>query len=395
MSEVQRMLLSKAGLPPKAPFAVPSSSSATTSSMPAPPPRPPRLPKAAPSDSKDASSAPPSSGVANAGCTVVDQPGEEEMAPWLPYFDQRRLVPLAKESSESQPEMSGEGEDVFAVYTAGDPNLPGPVIVLLHGGGLCSLSYALAVAQLKAQCRVLAFDFRGHGATRTVDDSDLSSSRLVEDCHRVLEASFGGRHAIPPIMLVGHSLGGAVAIHVAARRQLPITGLVVIDVVEGTAMDSLKHMNAFLDARPCAFPSLERAVEWAVGKGGVRNVDSARVSVPGQLRKVTSESGGVKFQWRTDLRATEPFWKGWFEGMSAEFVALPPTVTKLLLLAGTDRLDKELMIAQMQGKFQLGVVYGTGHMMMEDKPAEVASRLAEFHRRLIAVSNFHVRPPPK
>ena len=38
---------------------------------------------------------------------------------------------------------------------------------------------------------------------------------------------------------------------------------------------------------------------------------------------------------------------------------------RLLVLAGTDRLDKELMIGQMQGKFQMEVVPDVGHMLHE------------------------------
>lgn len=51
--------------------------------------------------------------------------------------------------------------------------------------------------------------------------------------------------------------------------------------------------------------------------------------------------------WRTDLAATQPFWEDWFVGLSKKF--LDARGGKLLLLAGTDRLDKELMIGQMQG----------------------------------------------
>jgi hypothetical protein len=46
-----------------------------------------------------------------------------------------------------------------------------------------------------------------------------------------------------------------------------------------------------------------------------------------------------------------PFWNGidvdWFKGLSGKFLA--SRAGKLLLLAGTDRLDKPLMIGQMQG----------------------------------------------
>lgn len=51
--------------------------------------------------------------------------------------------------------------------------------------------------------------------------------------------------------------------------------------------------------------------------------------------------------WRTNLSATKPFWENWFVGLSRKF--LDARGGKLLLLAGTDRLDKELMIGQMQG----------------------------------------------
>ena len=41
----------------------------------------------------------------------------------------------------------------------------------------------------------------------------------------------------PPTVLVGHSMGGAVAVRLAASSQVPnLAGVAVIDVVEGTAL---------------------------------------------------------------------------------------------------------------------------------------------------------------
>ena len=54
---------------------------------------------------------------------------------------------------------------------------------------------------------------------------------------------------------------------------------------------------------------------------------------------------------------------GWFRGLSSSFLTI--RTARLLVLAGTERLDKELMIGQMQGKFQLAVVPETGHMIHE------------------------------
>jgi protein phosphatase methylesterase 1 len=56
---------------------------------------------------------------------------------------------------------------------------------------------------------------------------------------------------------------------------------------------------------------------------------------------------------------------GWFTGLSESFLSV--RAARLLVLAGTDRLDKPLMIGQMQGKFQMVVVPGhaVGHMLHE------------------------------
>jgi hypothetical protein len=44
----------------------------------------------------------------------------------------------------------------------------------------------------------------------------------------------------------------------------------------------------------------------------------------------------------------EPYWRGWFQGLSKAF--LTSWHPKMLLLAGVDRLDKDLIIGQMQGR---------------------------------------------
>lgn len=83
-----------------------------------------------------------------------------------------------------------------------------------------------------------------------------------------------------------------------------------------------------------------------------------------------------KYVWRIDLTKTEKYWKEWFKGLSLMFLGL--SVPKLLLLAGVDRLDKDLTVGQMQGKFQMQVLPQCGHAVHEDSPDEVAEALATF-----------------
>lgn len=220
------------------------------------------------------------------------------------------------------------------------------------------------------------------------------------------------------ILLIGHSMGGAIAVHIAHMKLLPsLLGIVVIDVVEGTALEALQSMQSFLRSRPTTFKSIQNAIEWCVRSGQVRNIDSAKVSMPGQIincetkklatselpldqpsepvasltnpmsipedaeeptfhAPTTAESSSKKYTWRIDLSRSEKFWLGWFEGLSDKF--LECSIPKLLLLAGIDNLDKKLTVGQMQGKFQLQVLARTGHAVHEDQPHQVAETIATY-----------------
>lgn len=63
------------------------------------------------------------------------------------------------------------------------------------------------------------------------------------------------------------------------------------------------------------------------------------------------------------LTDCSPYWIDWFTSLSSLFLSCK--TARLLVLAGTERLDRELMIGQMQGKFQLEVISGVGHMLHE------------------------------
>ncbi|KAL8161889.1 hypothetical protein V2J09_013378 [Rumex salicifolius] len=283
---------------------------------------------------------------------------------WTGYFDQEVDIAIP------------DSDDVFHVYKAGSE---GPVVFCLHGGGYSGLSFALATAQIKEEARVVAMDMRGHGKSITENDVDLSIETMCNDVLAVLKTMYG--ESPPAIVLVGHSMGGSVAVHVAAKRTLPtLAGLVVVDVVEGTAMASLIHMQKILSNQMQHFPSIEKAIEWSIKGGTLRNLESARVSVPNTMKFDDLKGcGGRSYVLRARLGETEQYWRGWYEGLSEKFLSCP--VPKLLLLAGTDRLDRALTIGQMQGKFQMVVVRHTGHAIQEDVPDEFASLVLNFISR--------------
>ncbi|RPD54823.1 protein phosphatase methylesterase [Lentinus tigrinus ALCF2SS1-7] len=281
----------------------------------------------------------------------------------------------------------------FRVYYTPPKFEDGTVIVCHHGAGYSGLTFACMAKEItdmsKGECGVLAYDCRGHGKTKRISNSESSEENLdveilTADLVNLLRVVFPDAQTAPSLLLVGHSLGGSVCVRACPKLQehrYRITGVAVIDVVEEFTLEALPLMHSLLNARPEGFDSPEEAIEWHVHTNTIRNPMSARVSVPGIIVPAPpgSPASSPAYLWRTPLRTTAPYWTSWFTGLSSKFLA--SRTARLLVLAGTERLDKELMIGQMQGKFQLVVIPGVGHMVHEDDPTRMAEVLVEFWRR--------------
>jgi protein phosphatase methylesterase 1 len=57
-------------------------------------------------------------------------------------------------------------------------------------------------------------------------------------------------------------------------------GLFIIDIVEGSAMDALPYMESIAMKRPTQFQNLQAVVQYGISSGSVRDLKSARVSMP-------------------------------------------------------------------------------------------------------------------
>ncbi|KAI9669326.1 MAG: Protein phosphatase methylesterase 1 [Alyxoria varia] len=291
---------------------------------------------------------------------------------WHKYFDQELFL-----------EDGGLKHHVY--ITAPKSIEKDPLFVCHHGAGSSGLSFSLLAAEIRKRmplAGVLSIDARGHGDTTPLngpETSDFSRAAMGQDLVKMIELTKLklGWSALPNLLLIGHSAGGAVVTEVAKQGVFgsKLVGFAVLDVVEGSALEALKAMNSHLENRPNSFPTVDAAVDWHVRTRTIRNPTSASASVPSIFRK--SQSGD--WVWRTDLPATKEYWEDWFTGMSSNFLA--GKAAKLLILAGTDRLDKELMIGQMQGKFQLQVFPEAGHFVHEDSPEKTADTVVEFFRR--------------
>ena len=107
------------------------------------------------------------------------------------------------------------------VSVSGPPT--GPVLVLLHSLGTEAALWDAQVAVFSATHRVICPDFRGHGSS---DDSrtPLTCEALAQDVLAVLD-----RLGVQTFALAGCSLGGVVALQVAAEAAGRVTGLALFN----------------------------------------------------------------------------------------------------------------------------------------------------------------------
>lgn len=127
----------------------------------------------------------------------------------------------------------------LAVATHGDDRTD-PPLVLLHGYTGSAADWDGVVGPLSAHRRVVTVTHRGHGeSTSTGDPTTYSFDQLVADLAAVADAL-----ALPPFDLLGHSMGGIVAMRYALRHGDRLRSLVLMDT--GAAASSDTGTHAFL-----------------------------------------------------------------------------------------------------------------------------------------------------
>lgn len=99
----------------------------------------------------------------------------------------------------------------------------GPPVVLLHGPGGYGAAWMRVIPNLVRSHTVIAPDLPGQGASEVVD-GPLDAGRVLTWLDELIE------HTCPsPPVLVGHTLGGAIAARFAAEQGERIARLVLVD----------------------------------------------------------------------------------------------------------------------------------------------------------------------
>ena len=131
-------------------------------------------------------------------------------------------------------------DDTRLYYTERGKGAP---LLFVHGLGSSSRDWAAQVAHFADRCRALRLDLRGHGHSER-GEGPYAIAQLARDV-----AVFLHRRVGVPAHVVGLSMGGMVALELAASAPRRLRGLVVVNSVVDMRPRSWQDVWFYLSRR--------------------------------------------------------------------------------------------------------------------------------------------------
>jgi len=243
----------------------------------------------------------------------------------------------------------------------------GPPLVILHGLFGISDNWMTIGKALSQHYRVIIPDLRNHG--RSPHAEAFGFFPMMEDLLELVE-----EHDLTSVVLLGHSLGGKLAMHFAVQYPEMVQKLIVVDIsprqtrVRQTHLRMLQAMNAIDFDQITSRQEVETLLK--------NHMDSKahRLFVMKNLVRIDRQ----RFAWRINLGAIERNIDEIMEGIPAGSGFDQPT----LFIRGGDSdyiTGEDLPVIRMMfPHHQMMTIPDAGHWVHADQPEKFMQRLLEF-----------------
>jgi pimeloyl-ACP methyl ester carboxylesterase len=230
-------------------------------------------------------------------------------------------------------------------------------VVFLHSLAGTTSQWQPQLEHVRKDGCAIAMDLRGHGRSDPPDNGDYSLDAAADDLKAVVDAL-----GLDQMVLVGHSMGGGVAVVFAATHPYLVRGLMLVDPV-GDQRLALEEMQGFMHALES--PAYDEFIReyWKSIAGDnlpvreqvMRDLDrTPRAAVLGMLYSLS----------RTNLTNALREYPG----------------PKLAVV--TPHNDFPFSLHRVDPDVQSVVIEGTGHWLQLEKPEEFNRQLDEFTARV-------------
>ncbi len=249
----------------------------------------------------------------------------------------------------------------------------GPCLLLLHGAGAASHSWAGLAPILAERFQVLAPDLPGHGFTGAGDRNDYTLPGMARAVASLLQSL-----QQTPALALGHSAGAAVLARMCLDGLIDPAGLVSLNgalMPFGAALRPVYSAAARVLARVPLLPDV--VSRQALRPGAVERMIHSTGSCP--TRSETRHYRSL-VQHPDHVAATLRMMANWdLTGLARELPGLRPRL--LLLACSGDQAvppDQARQIAARVPGSRFRRLPGLGHLGHEEDPATVAAEVAAF-----------------
>ncbi len=239
----------------------------------------------------------------------------------------------------------------------------GPPLVLLHGLFGAARNWGALQKRLAARHRVLAMDLRNHGESPHAEG--MAHAATARDVAETLHA-----RGVSRAVVVGHSLGGKVAMALALHHPGFLAGLVVADIAPVRYPPALRGHVAAMRALPLKEGLTRREADAALA-----------ASVPdATIRAFLLQS--------LDLEASPPRWR---LGLAEIHAAMPEIEdfreegryddATLVIVGGRSdyiRAEHRPLFRRLFPAARFAVIEEAGHWVHAEKPNEFLALVQEF-----------------
>jgi esterase len=242
----------------------------------------------------------------------------------------------------------------------------GPPVVILHGLLGAARNWTSIAKELAASRRVFALDLRNHG--RSPWAGTMSFDEMAGDVAALIE-----RHGLGAVTLIGHSLGGKVAMRLALTRPELIERLVVVDVAPvayahsfGPFVEAMRQVDLSAVARRS---DADLQLQSSIPDPMLRNF---------LLQNLVKTDAG--FVWRVNLEALAANMDELlgFPTPAADAAYGGPT---LFIAGGRSQYvqpEHWPLIERLFPKIEHVVIAGAGHWLHAERPAEFLAAVRRF-----------------
>jgi pimeloyl-ACP methyl ester carboxylesterase len=243
-------------------------------------------------------------------------------------------------------------------------------LVLLHAFPVDRRMWDAQLTALSNRFRVIAPDFRGFGQSADAANGTFTIETLADDVHELL-----GTFGATPAVVAGCSMGGYVALALAAKYPADLKGLILVDTKAeadtGEAREGRQKMIELVRKSGAA-----GIAEQMLPKMLAKDAAEKRPNVAKRLRELMESCPPETIAHALAAMRDRP-------DRSGELAAIQ--VPTLILVGDGDQVTPPKVAEAMHAKIAgstLTVISGAGHMTPMEQPELVNRAIREFAEKL-------------